>query len=874
MSEVYNQEVAELLKENNVDPDIGLSESEAAKRLKKFGYNQFKKHKKKHALLIFLSQFKNSITALLLVASTISFLFGDLTEALAIMAVLVINAVIGFILEIQAVRSMEALKKLDLVYARVIRSGLKKEVESREVVPGDVLAIEAGDLITADARIISNSGLIVNESVLTGESIPVVKSHEKIDSQVILADRVNMVFKGTAVTGGNGLALVTATGLHTAVGEISELVELAEKDEIPLNKKLNQFSHKLIWLTVLLVVPFLLTALIRGENLYLMMETAIALAVAAIPEGLPIVATIALARGMLLLADRQVIVKKLAAVETLGETNVIMTDKTGTLTENILKADIICLPERNGDINRITSESINQISDDQEINALMRVAVLCNNAEITNDKETIGDPIEGALLELVDGYNRDLRGQLKNDWKKVKEIPFDSDTRIMVTLHRNASGYTVSAKGASAEILDKSSRVFDNGQSVLFEEGGKQKWMQKTNELSAEGLKVLAFACNQYQKEPGNFQEDLIFIGLVGFLDPPRTEVPQSIADCHHAGIKVIMVTGDHPETAKSIANKIKLTNDPDELVVHGREFDSIINNQQVEDIIIFSRVSPKQKLELVNYYQNLGWVVGMTGDGVNDAPALRKADIGVAMGLRGTQVAKEAADMVLQDDSFASIVRAVKQGRIIFDNIKNFVIYLLSCNLSEILVVAVASFSNLSLPLLPMQILFLNLVTDVFPALALGMGKGDPSIMDAKPRKPKEPILSRENWFSIAAYSVGITLSVLAVFLYALLYRGFSGEICNNIAFFTLALAQLLHPLNLIEIKDNFFKNEIVTNPHLWSAVIFCMAILLGAYHIGPVTQILNLVSLSMEHLYMIVAGSILPLILIRLAKISGLIR
>jgi len=873
MSEMYNQEVAEILKEQNVDPEIGLTSAEVAERLKKHGYNQFKQHKKTNALKIFFSQLKNSITLLLLAASIISFLFGDYTEAMAIMAVLLINAIIGFVLEIQAVRSMEALKKLDLVYARVIRNGIKKEIESREVVPGDLLAIEAGDLITADARIIACSGLVVNESVLTGESIPVEKSNQKLDGRVVLADRVNMVLKGTAVTGGNGLALVTATRLQTAVGEVSELVALAEKDEIPLNKKLNQLSHKLIWLTVLLVIPFILIALIRDKDLYLMVETAIALAVAAIPEGLPIVATIALARGMLLLVDRQVIVKKLAAVETLGETNVIMTDKTGTLTENNLKADTICLPEDDGNVNRVTSESISQIADNQKVNALMQVAVLCNNAEITNEKQTIGDPIEGALLELVDGYKRDLRVQLKKGRKKVKEIPFDSDTRVMVTLHQDTSGYSVSAKGASQEILDKCTRIDESGKIVPFSQEDKNRWMQKTDGLSAEGLKVLAFAFNQHQNEPEKLDRDLIFIGLVGFLDPPRHEVPDSIAECHQAGIKILMVTGDHPETSKTIALKIGLTNNPHENVVHGREFDRMLEKRQIDNAIIFSRVSPKQKLKLVEYYQNLGWIVGMTGDGVNDAPALRKADIGVAMGLRGTQVAKEAADMVLKDDSFASIVRAVRQGRIIFDNIKNFVIYLLSCNLSEILVVAVASFSNLVLPLLPMQILFLNLVTDVFPALALGMGRGDPSIMEGTPRKPMEPIISRANWYSIVVYSTCITISVLAVFLFALFYGGYDEIICNNIAFFTLALAQLLHPLNLIELKDRYFNNEIIKNTHLWSAVLFCIILLLGAYHVDRVSQILSLVSLSMEHLYLIVGGSLLPIVLIRLAKISRII-
>ncbi len=871
-TEAYNIEAVELLNEYNVDLEQGLTESEVNTRLMRYGYNQFKQQQKQSVWLVLIRQFKNSITFLLLAAAIISFLFHDYTESMAIIAVLIINATIGFILEIQAVRSMEALKKLDLVYSRVLRAGVRKEIESKYLVPGDLIMLEAGDLITADARLVTNAGLEANESVLTGESVPVRKQTEALQGQVTLADRINMVFKGTAVTSGNAVALVTGTGPNTVVGEISEMVDQAEKEEIPLNRKLNDFSRKLIWLTVALVVPFIVLGSVQGHDLYLMVETAIALAVAAIPEGLPIVATISLARGMLKLTKHEVIVKKLAAVETLGEVNIIMTDKTGTLTRNELSVDTIYLSSDHAA--RLEKTSLaRETSDYENLEMLLNVSVLCNNASVNHEADKLGDPIETALLDMVRSYDHSLIETIRKKWKEVDEVPFDSDTRIMANLYQNEMQYLVTVKGASAEVLDRCSSIQINGQLKPLGKEQRVLWEQRTHELSSQGLKVLAFAYRKTDSEEQEYASNLTFIGLVGFLDPPRQEVPQSILECQQAGIKVVMVTGDHPETARAIAQKIKLTRDPNEKVLHGKDFETLLEKGKVDDVTIFSRVSPRQKLELVNYYQQQGWIVGMTGDGVNDAPALRKADIGVAMGHRGTQVAEEASDMILQNDSFTSIVRAVRQGRIIFNNIKNFVIYLLSCNLSEILVVAVAAFSNLTLPLLPLQILFLNLVTDVFPALALGMGKGDPSIMKNAPRDPKEPILNAKNWVSIGAYAVVITISVTGVFLYGIFYGGFDPVACNNMAFFTLAFAQLLHPINLIETRDRFFNNEIIKNPHLWSAVIFCSVILIGVYFVHPFNELLMLDTLTSDQWQLIAIGSLAPLVIVRILKVLKII-
>ncbi len=874
MLDVYNKDIAELLHEYQVDPELGLNETEADNRLLKYGLNQFRKHQKHSVWLVFLRQFQNSITFLLLGAALISFIFHDYTESIAIVAVLIINAIIGFILEIQAVRSMEALKKLDQVYARVIRDGMKLEIASKHLVPGDLMVLEAGDLVTADARLITNSSIEINESVLTGESVPVIKQIHTLKGQVTLADQVNMVFKGTSATSGNAIALVTGTGSNTAVGEISEMVSKAEQEEIPLNRKLNDFSKKLIFLTIALVIPFVILGFAQEHDLYLMIETAIALAVAAIPEGLPIVATISLARGMLKLTRHQVIVKKLAAVETLGEVNVIMTDKTGTLTENELSVDTICFSSEPSHEIRISEIAKKKIGHDKNLEILMQVAALCNNASVSDKSGKIGDPIETALLDMVIAYNNELLSSIRTKWKELDETPFDSDTRIMANFHQSESDYFVSAKGATSEVLDRCNFIQLNDEVNPLGQEQRSLWIQKTNELSSKGLKVLAFAYKKARQEDKNYASELIFLGLIGFLDPPRPDVAPSILECQKAGIKIIMVTGDHPETARAIAQKTLLTNNPNEMVVHGKDLETVVSYKDIEDAIIFSRVSPRQKLELVSYYQKQGWIVGMTGDGVNDAPALRKADIGVAMGYRGTQVAEEAADMVLQNDSFSSIVRAIQQGRIIFKNIKNFVVYLLSCNLSEILVVAIAAFSNLALPLLPLQILFLNLVTDVFPALALGMGKGDRSIMKIPPRNPKEPILNRGNWISISMYAVVLTLSVMGVFLYGAFHLNFDSAICNNLAFFTLAFAQLLHPINLIEIKDNFFNNEIIENPHLWSAVLFCSIILIGVYYTHPLNELLSLNKLTLHQWQLIGIGSIAPIIIIRLIKLLKIIR
>ncbi|MBN3519875.1 cation-transporting P-type ATPase [Algoriphagus lutimaris] len=850
--------IDELLKSLRVDPTKGLTEEEVLKRRSIHGLNQIQPGKVRSSWSIFIAQFKNLIVGLLVVAALVSFFFEDYYEMVAILAVILINAVIGFILESQANRSMHALKSLEQPNAKVIRQGKVIQIPFQELVPGDLLSVEAGDLIGADARLLKTNALEVNESALTGESLPTIKQTSAITEDVTIGDQSNMIFRGTSVTRGNGLALVVFIGKETQIGNVSSMIEEAQEEELPLNKKLNKFSKTLIWLSFAIMVPFVGIGLLQSKEPYLLIETAIALVVAAIPEGLPIVATIALASGMLRLSKKKVLVSKLAAVETLGSTNIILTDKTGTLTENHLKV----------------LETHPELSKSTNSTNLLTTLVLCNNAEINDHDKDVGDPVEIALLKWAEEIEPNSIHQIRSIWTKTDEMPFESETRIMITFHQNGKELRVSLKGSTTEVLKKCSFYEEQGAIKKLDEPGIQYWMEQTDLLSAKGLKVLA-AAYQVIEEPNSTKEDhFILAGLVGLQDPPRHDVQDSIAEFKNAGIRVVMVTGDHPETSKAIAKDIGLIDEHDHHVMQGK--DLLFDSEKTSELLntsVFSRVSPEQKLRLVEFYQSQNLVVAMTGDGVNDAPALKKADIGIAMGLRGTEVAKEAADMILQNDSFTSITDAIKQGRIIFNNIRNFVIFLLSCNLSEILVVSSAAFLNWGSPLLPLQILFLNIVTDVFPALALGMGQGSKKDVLQEPRTINEPILTKAYWRSLIVYALTITLSILGVYAYASFHLGLSEIQTNNVAFFTLAFAQLFHPFNLIKRGANIFQNSIVRNPHLWASIIFCSLLLLGASLISPINQLLELSFPKKEMWNLIFIGSLLPIPLIHFFKFLKLI-
>ncbi|MDO9184785.1 MAG: calcium-translocating P-type ATPase, PMCA-type [Bacteroidia bacterium] len=859
----YSVEPETVISALQSDGTTGLSASEAQKRFKEYGANKIEAKKGKNVWLIFLSQFKSPIVWLLAFAAGLSFYFGEWLDGIAILAVILINALIGFYMEYQAERSMNELKKLSAVPAKVLRDKKLEEINAEDIVPGDVIYIEAGDMVPADGRIFNATQMQIDESALTGESVPVEKQIKKIKADTTLAERNNMLYKGTYSTKGNGYMVVTDTGMDTELGKIAQMVQSAEQAATPLEKKLEDFSKKLIWITVGLVVVIFVAGLLNGQKLLEMLETSIALAVAAIPEGLPIVATMALAQGMMKMAKYNVIVKKLSAVETLGGTNVICTDKTGTLTQNKIEVNKIVTPADNA----------------EAVEIINRIAVLCNTAELQNSNgnvKEIGDPLETGLLKFALKSNFNIQ-DCRSKFPKIKEEPFSSETKIMATLHQTANDLTIYAKGASEELLKRCDRVVEKEGITELNAEKREHWMQKAEELANSGLRVIAGAYKPNAPKEGNMTENLVFVGLFGMIDPPREEVFAAIEECKSAGINVIMITGDHPATAKNIALKLGIADNNNIKAMVGKEMGDYEHLTEQEksnwlDTKIFARVSPKQKLDLVAVLQERKYIVGMTGDGVNDAPALKKADIGIAMGLRGTQVSQEVADMVLKDDSFSSIVIAIKQGRIIFDNIRKFVIFLLSCNLSELIVIATASVFNLHFQLFALQILFINLITDVLPALALGVTEGSADIMQRPPRNMNEPIIDRKRWISIFFYSFIIgAVSVGAVFISHFTVHKtelWNPELCNNILFFTLIFSQLLHVLNMGSNKSSFFKSEVFRNKYVWGAIALSVVILLGMYAIEPVRKVLSLYEMSASDWLISVGASVVSLIIIQVGK------
>lgn len=852
----------------------GLSMSEVSKRLKEHGHNILERKKQRSSFLILIQQFNNPIVWILVVAAVLAFVSGEPVEGIAVVIVIIVNMLIGFFMELQAVRSMEKLRSMAQSKARVIRDGKSTEIDSGDIVPGDILYAEAGDVIAADARIIAFNNLAVKEAALTGESDAVDKTNDLLPEDTRLADRRNLLFKGTTVSNGNGTGVVIATGDKTELGKIAEMTHHAKKESSPLNKKLNALSQRLIWLTLILTALIFGAGLLRGIDIVMVMKTAVALAVASIPEGLPVIATIALARGMIRLARKKVIVKTLEAVQTLGETEVIFTDKTGTLTENDMYVRAIALSETTEDLTG--EEKPGYFKKNVGFGLLETVGVLCNNSTYHQDgkkEKSNGDPLEVALLRMTG----DLSGNefsIRKRHKRIAEIPFDAKLKMMGTLHKSDSGYLICVKGATEEVLKKCSKEWVNGEEQKLSDTGS--WIKKADGLADKGLRVLGFAHRISKNKPSgnNFIHDLTFLGLVGFIDPLRSGIRKSIKEFQDAGIRVIMITGDHPGTATAIARQAGLGDgDGKLLTITGKELieaekRGAKGKEKILHACAFARVDPSQKLDMVTVFQQKKIVVGMTGDGVNDAPALKKADIGIAMGIRGTEAAKEAADLILQNDSFASVVTAVKQGRVIFENIRTFVIYLLSCNLSEVLIVAVAAFFNLPFPLLPLQILFLNMITDVFPALAIGMNKGEKQIMKKKPRKSSEPIISKQYWIAIIVYACCLTISIIGVEIYSAFVLGLEQKIINNITFYTLLLTQLWNVFNLPEKDVSFFKNQITQNKFIWYALALCIAFIILSYVIPQIRQALSLVPLETSLLVLVIAASFVPVGLVLLLK------
>lgn len=837
------------------DAARGLTRIEATRRIARDGRNKLVAQPPESVWRVLLRQFRGLLTGVLAVAAAVSLAFGDVLDAVAIVVVLLLNASLGFFTELRAIRSMEGLRALGAVRARVRRDGGIVTVDAEEIVVGDIVVLEAGDLVNADLRVLRAAALQVDESTLTGESVPVEKTAAPVAEDAILAERSSMLFRGTAVTRGDGEGVVVATGMHTELGRIAELVAATTEERTPLERRLEQLARRLVHLVVVLGTLVIVVGALQGRPLLAMIEMSLALAVAAVPEGLPIVATIALARGVHRMARRHALVEKLSAVETLGATSTIFTDKTGTLTENRLAARTLVLAD--GEV-EVGGEAVAAQSPSGE---LLRAGALCNRAAIDN-----GDPLEVALLVAAAGAGIDVHA-LRREWREIGAEAFDAVARRMATVHQRGERVLVTAKGATEHLLDSCSRVRTQYGDEPLPTAGHHAWLAREAELAQRGLRVIALAQRQLGQAPAELFADLTLLGLAGLADPPRAGVRAVLQDCRRAGIRVIMVTGDHAATAASVARSLELVRPGDRQPMTGRELAAVdfadpAQRQTVLDTSIFARVDPEQKLRLVELHQRQGHVVAMTGDGVNDAPALRKADIGVAMGKRGTQVAQQAADIVLTDDSFATIVAAVREGRTVFANIRAFTFYLLSCNVSEVMVVVAALAADLPMPLLPLQILFLNLITDVFPALALGFGAGTDNTMRRPPRPPGEPVLTRRHWWAIAAHGVVITTSVLtATALVPRVMPGAEPRELLTVSFTTLALAQLWHVFNVREAGTGVMRNSVSHNPWVWAALAVCVALIAMAMHVPLLGGVLHLQPLDARGWLLVLAASAVPL-------------
>ncbi|MES2798021.1 MAG: cation-translocating P-type ATPase [Bacteroidota bacterium] len=877
--DIHTLSMEEVLQGFQTNAETGLSKAEAATRFKQLGPNIYTTQKQKSVWVILLQQFKSPIVYLLIFGAAVSLYFQDFIEAVAILIVIIINALIGFLMEMQARKSMNALKEMDVIKTKVIREGKLEVIASENLTLGDIVMLEAGDLVPGDGRLLESNQFKCDESSLTGESLPAEKTLEILPKDTVLGDQTNRVFKGTSVMNGNGKAIITAIAEHTELGSISSMVENAVESASPLDKKLGDLSKKLIWLTLVLTTIFAITGIIQGKNWILIIKTSIVLAIAAFPEGLPIVSTVALASGMLLMAKRNAIVKKLSSVETLGSTNVILTDKTGTLTENKIYVDTLSFPEENFHVsiehNQLKFEEGAIEKSSKNFEKLRLVGALCNNTVIDKQHKNkmLGDPIEIALIELANSSGSSAE-EIKKQFARVSEIPFNSETKIMGTLHKSKEGFFVAAKGSVEDLLLKCNKM-QLGETIKeLDQNDKKLIVEVSEKMAAEGLRVIAFSYkDESDSNKEDFLNDLVYIGMIGFLDPPRLDIKGAIISCKNAGIKIVMITGDHPLTALNIAKKIGLVEDSEQNVVVGKDLPSMKSltsewKKKILSTAIFARTTPKQKLDIAEVFQNAGNVVAMTGDGVNDTPALKKADVGIAMGLRGTQVAKETASIVLKDDSFKSIVAAVSHGRAIFQNIRKFVIYLVSCNLSEIFIVTLLGFMAPAAVLLPLQILFLNMITDVFPALALGLGKGDKNVMQIPPRSSKNDIIDNKDWITIACYSLTITVAIAFAVIYCQQIITDDDVVANNVAFVTLAFAQLFHVFNMSATNSKLLINEITKNKFVWLAILICTGFMLLVFGVPQLRLGLGLTVLPMEVWIVCILASLFPLLVIQLYK------
>ncbi len=785
--EWYRFGAEEVLRQLESSP-AGLSDTEASKRLEKYGPNEIVERKKTPAWLQFLKQFTEVLIIVLLVATAVSAVLGEYLDAGVIFAIVILNAVMGFLHERKAEKAVEALKKMLVPKAKALRDGSVKVVESRSVVPGDILILEAGERITADCRIMESLNLKINESVLTGESVPVEKDPAVIEEPATVPERKNMLFSGTTAVYGHCKAVVTATGMQTEFGKIATLLQAEEKESTPLQKRLEKLG-KLLGIIILVICAAVFgTGIARvglgnREEIMTLFLTAVALAVAAIPEALPAVVTITLAMGLTKMARKNAIVRKLPAVETLGSATTICTDKTGTLTVNEMTVRKIFVDGKIFDVSGkgydTTGEFLNngqKVGPTEDLKLLLETGLLCNNAIL--GKEPIGDPTEIALL--VSATKAGLP-DLREYHERLDEIPFDSERKKMSVICAGDGKVIIHTKGAVEKVLENCTYIYKNGRIEPLTQADINQILEVNHLFASDALRVLAFARKELKAGEHHEERGLVFLGLQGMIDPPRPEVKEAYQKCQEAGLRVVMITGDHKDTAAAVAKEIGIIDDRG-TVITGTELDALGDEEYTRmapDVRVYARVSPQHKVRITDMHKRMGHVVAMTGDGINDAPALKRSDIGVAMGITGTDVTKEASDMVLADDNFATIVSAVEEGRGIYENIRKFVYYLLSSNFAEVITIFVAELLNMPLPLLPVQLLWINLVTDGLPALALGVEPYEREIMKRPPRDPKEGIVTK----GIISYLVAVGFVVAAATL-SLFYLGMNVDEARTVAF------------------------------------------------------------------------------------------
>ncbi len=855
-------EVVEML-ETSVD--LGLTSDQSQQRLNEFGRNRLQRIEQRSAWAILWEQIRSLIMALLAVAIVVSLATGQRIEAVAIAVVIALNTAIGFVTEWKAARAIEALREFEGLEGRVRRDDEERPVPAEDMVPGDIVILREGDLVTADLRMLAVDSLQIDESALTGESLPSSKQIEPVAEDAVLADRASMAFKGTTVVRGSGVGVVVGTGMDTELGVISSMVGEADQGQMHLEAKLDHLGRRLVWLTLAIAAATAATGVVSGRSLVLMVETGVALAVAAIPEGLPIVATVALARGLRRMLRRNALVHRLTSIETLGATTVICTDKTGTVTEGTMSVRRLDTCNRRIEVGDELYDSDSdhplRLQDEPEIRSAIEAALLSSAREGTRD------PMEAAFLDLG-GKTEQSEEDLREKCPLVSEISFNRDTKMMATFNRSDDGLLVAVKGAPEAVFAASSRILDGTRERELDAETRAFWEERDDRLAEQGFRVLALARTRLQEVKDDPYRDLCFLGYASFLDPPRKEVRAALAECRRAGIRVILVTGDHPATALYVARRIGLTEgDGSDEVVAGKDFVALesAGDDQIEKFrrsAVFGRTSPAQKLDLIEIHQAAGAIVAMTGDGVNDAPALRKANIGIAMGRRGTDVARQASDLILQDDRFATIVAAVEQGRVIFENMRKFVIYLLSGNVGEILGVGAATLVGLPLPLLPLQILYLNILNDVFPALALGLGGGAGGEMRSPPRDPSEAILTRRGWSQIAGYGVLIAVTVVGVFLVALKVLEMTPVAAVTVSFLTLSVTRLVHVFNMRRADSDVLRNEVTRNPFVWAALALCGLLLLLAVYLPQLASVLKVTPPGPAGWLLVSIASLMPLL------------